>query len=125
MKFTTPATTNPIDTLRHVGKPYDRVDGPLNCIIGGYYFNEKLHTQDQIVYGPDFRNYANILIGGPITSPPNDGAVDALEAQFSALTGQNPINKYEASPTPSQPKNRPKKLADITNSSIAAMKRLR
>ena len=31
MKFTTPATTNPIDTLRHVGKPYDRVDGPLKC----------------------------------------------------------------------------------------------
>ena len=27
MKFTTPATTNPIDTLRHVGKPYDRIDG--------------------------------------------------------------------------------------------------
>ena len=31
MKFTTPATTNPIDRLEHVGKPYDRVDGPLKC----------------------------------------------------------------------------------------------
>ena len=29
MKFTTPATTNTIDRLRHVGRPYDRIDGPL------------------------------------------------------------------------------------------------
>jgi outer membrane receptor protein involved in Fe transport len=69
-------------------------DGPINFLLGGYYFNEKVHTQDQIVYGPDFRNYANILIGGPVTSPPNDFAVDSIEATFSALTGQNYINKF-------------------------------
>ncbi len=69
-------------------------DGPLNFLIGGYYFNEKVHTQDQIVYGPDFRNYANLLIGGTPTSPPNDLAVDNIEAQFSALTGQNYINQF-------------------------------
>ena len=28
MKFDTPATTNPIDQLRVVGKPTDRIDGP-------------------------------------------------------------------------------------------------
>ena len=69
-------------------------DGPINFLLGGYYFNEKVHTQDQIVYGPDFRNYANILIGGPVTSPPNDFAVDSLEATISALTGQNYINQF-------------------------------
>ncbi len=69
-------------------------DGPLNFILGGYYFNEKVHTQDQIVYGPDFRPYANLLIGGPVTSPPNDFAVDSIEATISALTGQNYINKF-------------------------------
>jgi outer membrane receptor protein involved in Fe transport len=69
-------------------------DGPINFLLGGYYFNEKVHTQDQIVYGPDFRNYANILIGGPITSPPNDFAVDSLEATISGLTGQNYINQF-------------------------------
>ena len=31
MKFTTPATTNPIDRLRYVGQPLDRIDGPLKC----------------------------------------------------------------------------------------------
>ena len=29
MKFETPATTNPIDQLKIIGKPVDRVDGPL------------------------------------------------------------------------------------------------
>ena len=29
MKFDKPATKNPIDQLRFVGKPFDRVDGPL------------------------------------------------------------------------------------------------
>jgi hypothetical protein len=29
MKFDTPATTNPIDQLKVVGQPTDRIDGPL------------------------------------------------------------------------------------------------
>src|ERR1700710_1638047 len=29
MKFDTPATTNPIDQLKDIGKPLDRIDGPL------------------------------------------------------------------------------------------------
>ncbi|GGD90248.1 TonB-dependent receptor [Tsuneonella deserti] len=71
-------------------------DGPVNFLVGGYYFNEDVNTADQIVYGEDFREYANILIGGPavVTSPPNDFAVDSLEGTISALTGQNYINKF-------------------------------
>ena len=73
------------------------LQGPVNVLVGGYYFNEKLDTADQIVYGADFRNYANILIGGPITSPPNDFAVDQLEAAIGALTGQSFTNRFFAS----------------------------
>jgi len=69
-------------------------EGPFNFLLGGYYFDENVDTADQIIYGEDFREYANILIGGPVTSPPNDFAVDALEAQFSALTGRNLINQF-------------------------------
>ena len=29
MKFDTPATTNPIDQLKIIGKPTDRIDGPM------------------------------------------------------------------------------------------------
>ncbi|MET0179508.1 MAG: TonB-dependent receptor [Novosphingobium sp.] len=70
------------------------LDGPVNALLGAYYFREKVRTGDQIIYGPDFRAFANILIGGPITSPPNDLAVDSIEAQFSALTGRNFVNQF-------------------------------
>ena len=42
----------------------------------------------------DFREYAKILIGGPITSPPNDAAVDNLEATITGLTGTNYVNQF-------------------------------
>lgn len=71
-------------------------EGPINFLLGGYYFNEKLKTADQIVYGDDFRNYANILIGGPITSPPNDYAVQQLEGTISALTGTDYTGQFFA-----------------------------
>jgi outer membrane receptor protein involved in Fe transport len=71
-------------------------DGPLNFLLGAYYFKEKARISDQIVYGEDFREYANILIGGPgvITNPPNDSAVDSLEGTITALTGTNFINRF-------------------------------
>jgi iron complex outermembrane receptor protein len=69
-------------------------DGALNFLVGGYYFNEKARTADQIIYGEDFREYANLLVGGTPTAVPNDFAVDNLEAQLSAFTGQNYINRF-------------------------------
>ncbi len=72
------------------------LDGPFNFLVGGYYFDEKLRTRDQIVYQADFRNYANILIGGPVTSPPNDFAVDSLEATIGSLTGRSFTNQFFA-----------------------------
>ena len=71
-----------------------KLDGPFNVLLGGYYFNETADTADQVIYGPDFRPFANLLIGGPATNPPNDFAVDSLEGTISALTGQNYINRF-------------------------------
>src|SRR3954454_20634020 len=41
MKFDTPATTNPIDKLQIVGKPVDRIDGPLKATGGARYAYER------------------------------------------------------------------------------------
>jgi xanthine dehydrogenase YagR molybdenum-binding subunit len=41
MKFDTPATSNPIDQLKVVGKPVDRVDGPLKVTGKASYANDR------------------------------------------------------------------------------------
>ena len=49
MKFTTPAGTNPIDRLRVIGQPVDRVDGPLKTAGAAPYAYE--HAAPDAVYG--------------------------------------------------------------------------
>ncbi|ANY19764.1 Pesticin receptor precursor [Tsuneonella dongtanensis] len=68
-------------------------DGPLNFLLGGYYFNEKARSADQIVFGADFRNYVGALLSQQ--APPGT-TVAGLEAQFGALTGQNFTNRFFA-----------------------------
>ena len=41
MKFDTPATTNPIDQLKVVGKPVDRIDRPLKTTGTAPYANDR------------------------------------------------------------------------------------
>jgi iron complex outermembrane receptor protein len=64
-------------------------DGPINFLLGGYYFNEKIDITNDIEYGAQFRAYGNALIqgatGGALSFP-------ILEATFGALEG-NPA-KY-------------------------------
>jgi xanthine dehydrogenase YagR molybdenum-binding subunit len=51
MKFDKPATTNPIDRLEYVGKPVDRVDGPLKTTGTARYAYERHDAVDDPAYG--------------------------------------------------------------------------
>ncbi|MET0288351.1 MAG: molybdopterin cofactor-binding domain-containing protein, partial [Pseudoxanthomonas sp.] len=51
MKFDTPATTNPIDQLKVVGKPFDRIDGPLKTSGQAGYAYERHDAVPGQVYG--------------------------------------------------------------------------
>lgn len=51
MKFDTPATTNPIDQLKVIGKPTDRIDGPLKTTGTARYAYERRAEMPQAVYG--------------------------------------------------------------------------
>jgi xanthine dehydrogenase YagR molybdenum-binding subunit len=51
MKFTTPATTNPIDQLKVVGKPVDRIDGPLKTTGTAPYAYEQHQAVPNAAYG--------------------------------------------------------------------------
>jgi xanthine dehydrogenase YagR molybdenum-binding subunit len=51
MKFDTPATTNPIDQLKIIGKPTDRIDGPLKTTGTAPYAYERHDVVANQAYG--------------------------------------------------------------------------
>ena len=51
MKFDTPATTNPIDQLKVVGRPVDRIDGPLKTTGTARYSYEHNDLFPNAAYG--------------------------------------------------------------------------
>lgn len=51
MKFDTPATTNPIDQLKVIGKPVDRIDGPLKTTGTAPYAYERHDVAPNAAYG--------------------------------------------------------------------------
>src|SRR5882724_6097820 len=51
MKFDTPATTNPIDQLKVIGKPTDRIDGRLKTTGTAPYAYERHHAIKNPAYG--------------------------------------------------------------------------
>ena len=51
MKFDTPATTNPIDQLKVIGKSTDRVDGPLKTTGTARYAYERHDVAPHAAYG--------------------------------------------------------------------------
>ena len=51
MKFTTPATRNPIDQLKVVGRPTDRIDGPLKCTGAAPYAYERHDIAPNAAHG--------------------------------------------------------------------------
>ncbi|SNT11569.1 aldehyde oxidoreductase molybdenum-binding subunit PaoC [Sphingopyxis indica] len=51
MKFDTPATTNPIDRLKVIGKPTNRIDGPLKTTGAAPYAYEQRDIPANAAYG--------------------------------------------------------------------------
>src|SRR5215208_585361 len=51
MKFDTPATTNPIDQLKVIGKPTDLIDGPLKTTGTAPYAYERHNVVANQAYG--------------------------------------------------------------------------
>lgn len=46
----------------------EALDGKLDWLVGGYYANEKLFVDDDIVYGNDYERYANCLAATAISA---------------------------------------------------------
>jgi iron complex outermembrane recepter protein len=80
-----------IDTLTQELRLASDFDGPVNFLLGGYYFDETVDTSDQITFGSQFRPYVDLLVRGLTGNTQN---VPLLEATLSALTGQNFTNRF-------------------------------
>src|SRR3546814_12835093 len=76
-------------------------DGRLDWLVGGYYANEKLDVDDDIVYVADFQRYANCLAAAALApallNPASATCSNLPAASFpgfqgiAALTGAAPL----------------------------------
>jgi outer membrane receptor protein involved in Fe transport len=55
-----------IDTFSQELRLSSTGDGDFNWIAGGFYFYEDIESEDALIYGPDLRNFVNILTGGAL-----------------------------------------------------------
>jgi xanthine dehydrogenase YagR molybdenum-binding subunit len=67
MKFDTPATTNPIDRLKVVGQPHDRIDGKLKTTGTAPYAYERHDAAPNAAYG--------VILGAAISK----GRIDRID----------------------------------------------
>ncbi len=58
-------TDQKIDTITQELRVASDFDGPLNFLLGGFYFNEKIKQTGQLVTGQDARNFFSLLTGNP------------------------------------------------------------
>src|ERR671921_1768563 len=85
MKFDTPATTNPIDQLKVVGKAVDRIDGPLKTTGTAPYAYERHDVASNAAYG--------YIVGSPIAKgrivSVDLAAAKAAPGVIAIVTAQN------------------------------------
>lgn len=91
MKFETPATANPIDRLKVVGKPTDRIDGPLKTTGTAPYAYERHDAVQNPAYG--------VVIGSAIAkgsiASMDVSAAQAMPGVLAVVTAKNagPLGK--------------------------------
>ncbi len=60
-------------------------DGPLNFLLGGYYFNEKIDQDSSLTVGRDFRNFAAFQAAPAALLPPNPTAAQRIAVGNAVL----------------------------------------
>ncbi len=66
-------------------------DGPVNFLLGGFYFKEDININSQLTFGKDFRNYANLLTR---SSAFPTGAYSGLEPTLRFLLPGTPAGAF-------------------------------
>ena len=79
-----------IDTFTQELRATSNFDGPVNFLLGGYYFDEDIDFTNTLALGADARRYVNLLAGGS----PTTSFLNTIET----LTG-NPAGSFFATGT--------------------------
>ena len=70
-------------------------DGPLNFLLGGFYFKEDINIESQLLFGRDFRNYVNTLTGGAfIANEPTLRLLNGIPATVAPFGSQG-LGRFE------------------------------
>ncbi len=65
-------------------------DGPLNFLLGGFYFKEDIDIASQLLFGKNFRTYANFLTAG------NYGGLEGTIRALNGLPAATPTTQFGA-----------------------------
>ena len=95
MKFDTPATTNPIDQLKFIGQPTDRIDGPMKTSGTAPYAYERHDAVQNAAYG--------VVVGAAISkgriesmdlraAQASPGVITIVTAQTAGKLGKGQFN---------------------------------
>ncbi len=79
-----------IDTFTQELRASTDWDGPINTLLGAFYFNEKINQSNQLQLGTQFRSYADFQIQGASGGAFN---LSQVEQVLSAASGQNYIGQ--------------------------------
>jgi iron complex outermembrane receptor protein len=81
-----------IDTFTQELRLTSDFDGPVNFLVGAYYFHEKINQQSNLFFGDDFRNYGDALIRQASSNALNvadlEVALGAFEGNAGKYVGQ-------------------------------------
>ena len=84
-----------IDTYTLEARIATDFDGPINFLLGGFYFKEDIDIASSLTFGRDFRNYANLLsAGGYISNEATLRALNGIPASVPAF-GSRGLGVFE------------------------------
>jgi len=86
------ANTTEIETFTQEVRLTSSGDGPVDWMIGGFYFDEKVAIENDFRFGQDFRGYVNALSAGNISVL--EGALGLPIGTTFGQPGQGPIETF-------------------------------
>ncbi len=71
-------------------------DGPINFLLGGFYFDESIVQDSQLTIGQDFRGFASFIAAGLGAGVPGGSQIPGIDAATQIFLGDQGLQDAEA-----------------------------